>query len=310
MTGDRIEVNCQTLNEIALQFDREMQVQQALLSQTRARLSALYQSDWRGVAADAFMNEMEGSVLPGYGRLVEALKETSQVTKQIIQTFQQGEEEAAAVFKGNSSLFTSAVKKANGYIWDNIEGGLKYEDSLNSSQQSPELSLKIPLWQDQVWGIDGSKTTELGGLRAGWKGEVSAVSGEAGLGFGLNDKGDFIGGFGKITGAEASTSVALGLGIAGLGVGLGVGAKALEGEVFAGYKDGEVGAKIGATLAAVDATVGLNVFGKNVGVTGEVGLKFELGLTIGKKTELDLGLFSIGLELGDQLGFDEAEKGK
>ena len=55
--------------------------------------------------------------------------------------------------------------------------------------------------------------------------------------------------------------------------------------MFAGYRHGTVGAKIGGSLMSADGDVGVNVAWANVGLHGEIGLKAELGFKLGAKTE-------------------------
>ena len=120
---DRIEVQYLGLSEIAQQFDRESQLNQALLSQTREKMDMLLQSGWKGTAADAFMNEMQGSVLPGYERMVKALDETVHTTQMIIQTFQQGEAEAAGAFKVSPGYSGGGGGGGGGSSWGGSSGG-------------------------------------------------------------------------------------------------------------------------------------------------------------------------------------------
>ena len=146
-SGDRIEVNYQTLNEIARQFDGELNANQQLLSQTRAKMDMLLQSVWQGTAADGFLNEMQSNVLPGYDRMIKALDETVRITNQIIQTFQQAEADAAGAFNRQDQFGAGGVggkagelspiaiealdlyKKANG-IYDAYKDGFKFMEKL------------------------------------------------------------------------------------------------------------------------------------------------------------------------------------
>jgi hypothetical protein len=90
-------------------------------------------------------------------------------------------------------------------------------------------------------------------------------------------------------------------GVAGsenLGLSGGMGINALKGEGFIGIKDNSLGATIGGTLVSVEGETGVNVAGVNVGVTGEIGLKAELGLQIGPKTKIKLPFITLGFTIG------------
>jgi ABC-type multidrug transport system fused ATPase/permease subunit len=88
------------------------------------------------------------------------------------------------------------------------------------------------------------------------------------------------------------------LGSKQLGLTDGVSAKALSAEGFVGFKDGSFGAKAGLDLASVEGNVGMNVAGVNVGLDATIGLKAELGVKIGPKTEISLPFVSFGFAFG------------
>jgi uncharacterized Zn-binding protein involved in type VI secretion len=67
-----------------------------------------------------------------------------------------------------------------------------------------------------------------------------------------------------------------------------VGAKVLAADADIGYSKGSVGASAGVNLASAKAKVGP--------ATAEIGLKAELGLSIGKKTKVKLGPVSFGID--------------
>jgi hypothetical protein len=74
--------------------------------------------------------------------------------------------------------------------------------------------------------------------------------------------------------------------------------KALQGKAFAGYQDGSVGLEAGVNLVSGKLETGVNVAGVNVGVNAEIGLKLELGLSVGKNTKVKLGPISFGISFG------------
>jgi len=171
----------------------------------------------------------------------------------------------------------------------------------------PERKLRIAAWKDDLWETDpekGKGHTRLGGVRLGGKAEAKAFKGELGGGIDLEGESKMAGLYAAGTVFTAGASGVVGSTDLGLGVGGDV--TVGKAELFAGFKDGRVGAKVGGILASVEGTVGANVAGWNVGLTGEVGVKFELGLDIEiskyKKTRVYLGPFTIGLNIGEALG--------
>jgi len=164
--------------------------------------------------------------------------------------------------------------------------------------------LRMAAWKDELWETDLEKDTHLGGVRLGGKAEARAFEGEWGGGIDLEGKSKMAGLYAAGTAFTVGASGVVGS--TDLGVGIGGDVTVGEAELFAGFKDGRVGAKVGGTLASVEGTAGANVAGWNVGLTGEAGVKFELGLdievSVHKKVRVDLGPVSIGLSIGEALG--------
>ena len=101
----------------------------------------------------------------------------------------------------------------------------------------------------------------------------------------------------EVYGARGKIEGAL-VGDKNLGWTAGVQAKALSAEGFIGYRDGSVGGKVGVNLASIEGETGINVAGANVGVSGGIGLKLELGLELGKKSRVHFGPFTLGFSFG------------
>jgi len=163
-----------------------------------------------------------------------------------------------------------------------------------------DRKLRVAVFEGEVWGDKKTGSTKLGGVRLGGKSEIKALHGEAGLGVNFKDGHAMAGVY---AGGTLFTAGASGvIGDTNLGLGAGVDLNAGEAEAFVGLKDGRAGAKIGGSLVSAEGTVGANVAGWNVGLTGEIGVKFEVGLEVGKKTRVYLGPFTIGLNIGEALG--------
>lgn len=96
---DEIRADYDRLEQLANQFANQSQAIQQMLQNVRGSMDPLQSGGWIGRGSDAFFSEMQSEVLPGSQRLQEALDEASRVTKQIVQTVKQAEEEAASPFR-------------------------------------------------------------------------------------------------------------------------------------------------------------------------------------------------------------------
>ncbi len=130
----------------------------------------------------------------------------------------------------------------------------------------------------------------------GTVGEYGISQGEAGAQFGWDEKGLVAGAYGEYDLVDVSAGAVFGGSLLGLTLNTGGSAGSAEG--FVGYKDGTVGASIGASAIAGELGLGLNVAGANVGVKAGLELGFELGIKIGAETEVKVGPFKIGLSFG------------
>ncbi len=125
MTADIIQANYEALTTVADKFNQQSEV----TSQTKQALlrvmNQLQAGGWIGEGSDAFFSEMEGDVLPGVGRLIEALAQAGQVTGQIKQILQGADEEASACFRNDAGPGGSAEMGAGvgvaggGSSWNN-----------------------------------------------------------------------------------------------------------------------------------------------------------------------------------------------
>ncbi len=164
------------------------------------------------------------------------------------------------------------------------------------NEKGEKLKLNFPVWEGRACST-GEDPVRLGGVPINFAAGALAV----GLGTGFDSKGRLYGGL-NIEGtlAEANTSGTL-LGDKNLGLGGSAGIQVGHADAFAGYKDGTVGAEIGVDLVRAEGTLGGNFAGKNVGVTGSIGIGFKLGFKIGKDTKIALGPFEIGFHIGEAL---------
>jgi hypothetical protein len=124
---------------------------------------------------------------------------------------------------------------------------------------------------------------------------VGAVS--AGVGAkALTATGPEVGASADVTAVKARDERVLGSRQLGLTAGAELDVGSADG--FAGLRDGEIGAEIGASPATLHRSVGVDVAGYNIGVEEAMGWKWEWGLKIGKVTEVKLPFVSLGFTIG------------
>ncbi len=83
MASPRIRWNYEQLNQIARMFDGEAERSRGTLDDLKRCMEVLQSGDWAGEGAQAFYAEMNGTVLPAYGRLLQALNQAAQTTLKI-----------------------------------------------------------------------------------------------------------------------------------------------------------------------------------------------------------------------------------
>lgn len=97
--SDEIRADYDRLEQVAGKFANQAQAIQQMLQQVRGSMDPLEGGGWIGKGSDSFFNEMNSEVLPANERLQQALEEADRVTKQIVQTVKQAEEDASSPFK-------------------------------------------------------------------------------------------------------------------------------------------------------------------------------------------------------------------
>lgn len=96
---DRIEADYDQLEQLSARFMNQSQAIEQMLQNVRSSMSSLENGGWIGRGSNAFFAEMNGEVLPASERLQQALDEASRMTRVIMQTVQQAEEEASTLFR-------------------------------------------------------------------------------------------------------------------------------------------------------------------------------------------------------------------
>lgn len=97
--SDEIRANYEQLDNVASRLASQSQAIQTMLQKVKGSMSKLQNGGWIGEGANAFFREMNEEVLPASQRLQNVLQEASSVTKTIVQTVKQAEEEASAPFR-------------------------------------------------------------------------------------------------------------------------------------------------------------------------------------------------------------------
>ncbi len=93
-----VQVNYDEMENIIKLMQSEENELRALLQQTKGKVESLHGNQWVGQGADKFFNEMEGTVLPAMGRMVQALDIAGNVAKQIIHTIHSADEGTKSFF--------------------------------------------------------------------------------------------------------------------------------------------------------------------------------------------------------------------
>jgi WXG100 family type VII secretion target len=95
----KIQADYEQLEQVANLFQQQADQTEELLRALQSRTESLENGGWMGKAANDFSVEMNDLVFPAVGRLQTALLEGSQVTKKVIQTFKDADEETKGFFR-------------------------------------------------------------------------------------------------------------------------------------------------------------------------------------------------------------------
>ena len=99
--ADEIRADYDRLENVASQFANQSQEIQQMLQKVRGSMDPLENGGWIGRGSEAFFSEMQSEVLPATERLQQAMDEANRVTKQIVQTIRNAEEEACSPFRAH-----------------------------------------------------------------------------------------------------------------------------------------------------------------------------------------------------------------
>ncbi|MBP8242162.1 MAG: WXG100 family type VII secretion target [Thermoflexales bacterium] len=305
MPSNRVRVDHDQLAQISRGFQTESDSAKGLIQSVRQSMDTLQGGDWVGPGATAFYAEMTGDVLPSLNRLSSALGEASRVTQRISAAFRQAETEAAAVLRGQPGQGGGGPGSPGGGPGaggdSGSSGGLTgipfIDGAIDNLAKTFKLKGKFTSGKGFEFGVDLFSGALKSGEFFGGYGKGELGGGLAGIGLKKVDGKWLLGGALEVYAARAKVEGTM-VGDKDLGWTGGVDVKVLQGKAFAGYYDGSVGAEAGVNLASIKGETGVNIAGANVGVNAEIGLKLELGLSIGKNTKVKLGPISFGISFG------------
>jgi WXG100 family type VII secretion target len=110
----RIQARYGELRQVADRFNHQGDVICDLEKLIRSKVENLECSNWTGRGADAFFEEMYREVLPGLRRLHMSMEGASQGTLKIMTTYQNAEQEAAALFGGKGPAQGDIIAQVTG----------------------------------------------------------------------------------------------------------------------------------------------------------------------------------------------------
>lgn len=286
---EKIQVQYEALDQLISQCLDQVDQTKAVYEKVRSQKETLERT-WRGGSAKEFQKEMDDLVLPSLKRLNNSLEETGASLGRIKEVFLKAEEEAAGgMGKGDHVRFSPEIQE---------EIAIKGPGE-NKGWRTGDVSINQKLVEGEYYDFDNVKSDILfGGEDYGdYTYDAKVGTAEAGIGIEVNEDGDLsAGGYFRASAGEVSADAVIGDEDFGGSVGGKVEGPSVEG--FIGLKDGSVGGEIGGTLISAEGSAGVNIAGANVGVSGGVMLGANVGFKIGKKTEIKLGIFKIGLILG------------
>ncbi len=97
--GDKTVLDFQQLEQICKKFQQEADDLQGLYQDTKNRVDNLHSIGWVGRGSDKFFEESENMVLPAMSRLINAMRNASNILNNIMNLYQQAQEEASNPFR-------------------------------------------------------------------------------------------------------------------------------------------------------------------------------------------------------------------
>lgn len=110
MPRNIVQCNYEDMDKIAAKFISESNETQATIQKLKQAVDLLRDGGWIGVGADAFYEEMDSFVFPNLDKLVQALEQAEQKTKQAVQKIHDTEDEQANKWKQLQSQIKQYVR--------------------------------------------------------------------------------------------------------------------------------------------------------------------------------------------------------
>jgi WXG100 family type VII secretion target len=323
MMVKKIQVKYQELDQLISQCLEQADQIKAVYEKVRSQKETLDRT-WQGGSADKFQKEMDESVLPSLKRLSNSLEEAGESLGRIKEVFLEAEKEAVSALGEGDHTRSSSKLQESGFDHVSSSPDLQ-EGGRDHVRFSPEIQEEIEIkgpGENKGWRtggisinqklVDGEyydydnvkKDIKIAGVDVGdYTYDAKVGTAEAGIGIEVDEDGELsAGGYFSASAGEVSADAVLGNEDFGGSVSGKVAGPSVEG--FIGLKDGSVGGEIGGTLISAEGSAGVNIAGANVGVSGGVMLGAKFGFKVGKKTEVKLGLFKLGLILGKAKGVE------
>ncbi|MCL4868730.1 MAG: WXG100 family type VII secretion target [Anaerolineae bacterium] len=299
METEQVRAAAQQLQRLAQEIDHQ--------SQTLNRQLFLLQSSWQSPSGDQFCSQLQheaqkaGSLAQSgftlYQRVQNEVEEWETIDRNLfghsgpissgLWTNIIGNHwPDGTTFPGGITLpdGTTVSPKDWGDFWKKLEGeGQIVAWDLDEDSGKPLFGVKYDLWEGALY-----KDPDRG---------ISVVGGSVSAKFAIDEDGVNAGLAGEYHTFKVAKENRL-TGDENLGITGGYEVKALAADGFIGIKDNTLGATIGASLVTVEGEIGTNIAGANVGLTGEIGLKAEIGFQIGQETKVKLPFITIGFSLG------------
>jgi WXG100 family type VII secretion target len=287
--AEKIQVKYEELDRLISQIHEQADQSRVVFKKVQSQTTALAAS-WQGEGVERFQREMEELVLPALKRLSVSLETTEDTLGRVKKVFLDAEQEALGCLEGEKHIHFSP--------------DLNDEVEIKSPDQKKDwrlggIGLKQKLIDGEYYDFDNVKRDiRIAGEDIGdYTYDAKVGTAEAGIGVDVNEDGELsAGGYFNASAGEVSSDVIFGSENFGASAGVKVEGPSAGG--FIGLKDGSVGGEIGGSIVSVDASTGVNVAGYNVGATGGAMLGAKFGFKVGKKTEVKLGVFKLGLSFG------------
>jgi WXG100 family type VII secretion target len=96
--ADKVQADYEQLEQISGQFSTQSDTVHDLTQTVRSSLQQLEDGGWIGGGADSFYSEMHSVIFPTLQKLINALNDGANTTRQVAQKLAEAEEESQSLF--------------------------------------------------------------------------------------------------------------------------------------------------------------------------------------------------------------------